>query len=324
MIRWGILSTARIAEKLIGGARVAEDTEIVAVGSRDLSRAQAFADEHGIPRAFGSYEELLAAPDVDAVYIPLPNALHAEWSITALQAGKHVLCEKPLARDPGPVERAFDAAEAAGRVLMEAFMWRYHPQTDELVRLVRDGAIGELRLIRAAFGFNLPWMENVRWDTALEGGALMDVGCYGISAMRLICDGEPERVSGEQVLGGNGVDARFAGVLRFGGDVLGLLDCGMDVHRRNSVEVVGNEGTICVPSPWQTPLGARIVLTREGENGQEILPESVDPYARELEEMARAITTGSPTRLGRADAVGQARTIAALYRAAETGTTVAL
>src|SRR3954454_12975528 len=214
MIRWGILSTARIAEKIIDGARVAEGAQIVAVGSRDLARARAFADEHGIERAYGSYEELLAS-DVDAIYVPLPNSMHVEWSVRALEAGKHVLCEKPMARDPAAVERAFDTAERAGRVLMEAFMWRFHPQTGELVRLVRDGVVGELRVVRAAFGFNLPWLENVRWDAALEGGALMDVGCYGVSAMRLLC-GEPERVSAEQVLV-QGVDARFAGVLRFGG-----------------------------------------------------------------------------------------------------------
>jgi len=319
MTRWGILSTARIAEKVIDGARVAEDASIVAVGSRDLTRAREFADQHGIETAYGSYEELLAADDVDAIYVPLPNSLHVEWTIKALQAGKHVLCEKPMARSPEPVEEAFDVADQAGRVLMEAFMWRFHVQTEELVRLVREGAVGELRVIRAAFGFNLPWMENVRWDPALEGGALMDVGCYCVSAMRLLA-GEPERVSGEQVLH-NGVDARFAGTLRFDGDVLGTFDCGMDVHRRNQLEIVGSEGTIFVPSPWQTPLGPLIVLTRDGEP-EEIRPEHVDPYGRELEAMAQAIATGEPPRLGRADAVGQARTIQALYRAAETGTAV--
>src|SRR5690349_16043523 len=157
MTRWGILSTARIAEKLIGGARVSSDAEIVAVGSRDVARAREFAGEHGIEHAYGSYEELLAS-DIDAVYIPLPNSMHVEWSVKALEAGKHVLCEKPLARDPQQVEQAFDAADAAGRILMEAFMWRFHVQTEELVRAVER--IGELRLIRAAFGFNLPWMEN--------------------------------------------------------------------------------------------------------------------------------------------------------------------
>jgi xylose dehydrogenase (NAD/NADP) len=320
MIRWGILSTARIADRIVDGARGTEQAQITAVGSRDLPRARAWADERGITHAYGSYEELLASDEVDAVYIGLPNALHVEWSVKALEAGKHVLCEKPLARDPAAVERAFDAADRAGRMLMEAFMWRFHPQTEEVVRLVRDGSIGELRLIRAAFGFNLPWLENVRWDSALEGGALMDVGCYCVSAARLIAGAEPERVSGEQVLGGDGgVDARFTGLLRFPGDVLAGFDCGMDVHRRNQLEVVGSEGTIYVPSPWQTPLGARVELSR-GDEREVLEPEAVDPYTRELE----AFAGGGPSRLGREDAVGQARTIQALYRAAESGAAVSL
>jgi len=323
MIRWGILSTARIADRIVDGARGAENAQITAVGSRDLARARAWADERGIEHAYGSYEELLASDAVDAVYIPLPNALHVEWSIKALEAGKHVLSEKPLTRDPAEVERAFDVAEQASRLLMEAFMWRFHPQTEEVVRLVRDGSIGELRVIRAAFGFNLPWLENVRWDPALEGGALMDVGCYCVSAARLIAGAEPERVSGEQVLGGGGVDGRFTGLLRFPGDVLATFDCGMDVHRRNQLEIVGSEGTILVPSPWQTPLGARIVLTRDGDP-EELTPESVDPYTRELEEFGRAVDGGPPPRIGREDALGQARTIDALYRAAESGAAVSL
>jgi predicted dehydrogenase len=316
MIRWGILSTARIADRIVTGARLAENAEIVAVGSRDLSRAQAYASERGIARAHGSYDDLLADPEVDAVYVPLPNSMHVEWSIRALEAGKHVLCEKPMARDPAQVERAFDVAERTGRVLMEAFMWRFHVQTEELVRLV--STVGELRYVRAAFGFNLPWLENVRWNPALEGGALMDVGCYGVSALRLICGAEPERVSGEQVLV-NGVDARFVGVLRFPGDVLGSFDCGMDVHRRNFIEVIGGEGTIEVPSPWQTPESALILV-----NGERIEPEAVDPYARQLEEFGRAVDGGPPPRLGRADAVGQARAIEALYRAAAEGRSVSV
>ncbi len=135
MTRWGILSTARIAQRIVEGARSSADAQIVAVGSRDSTRAQAYADEHGIERVHGSYEDLLADPEVDAVYIPLPNSLHVPWTVRALEAGKHVLCEKPLSRDPAQVEEAFDAASRAGRVLMEAFMWRFHPQTEELVRV---------------------------------------------------------------------------------------------------------------------------------------------------------------------------------------------
>ena len=219
MIRWGILSTARIAQRILVGARLSESAQIVAVGSREYARAQAYASENGIARAHGSYEDLLADDEVDAVYIPLPNSMHVPWSVQALEAGKHVLCEKPLSRDPAQVDAAFDAAERAGRVLMEAFMWRFHPQTDELVRLVRGGAVGELRYVRAAFGFGGIHPDNVRLQTGLEGGALMDVGCYCVSALRLLC-GEPTRVSGEQIAGGDGgVDIRF--VRRGdGGDVL--------------------------------------------------------------------------------------------------------
>ena len=269
------------------------------MGSRDLSRAQAYASERQIARAHGSYEDLLADPDVDAVYIPLPNSMHVEWSIRALEAGKHVLCEKPMARDPAQVERAFDAAErAAARA--DGGVHVALPRADRGTRAARCRTVGELRYVRAAFGFNLPFLENVRWNRELEGGALMDVGCYCVSALRLICDAEPERVYGEQVIGGDGVDARFAGVLRFPGDVLGTFDCGMDVHRRNFIEVVGSEGTIEVPSPWQTPESALILV-----NGERVEPETVDPYARELEEFGRAVEGGPPPRLGRADAVAR-------------------
>jgi xylose dehydrogenase (NAD/NADP) len=322
MTRWGILSTARIAQRVVEGARLSEDAEVVAVGSRDLARAQAYAAQHEIPRVHGSYEDLLADPEIDAVYIPLPNALHVPWSVKAVEAGKHVLCEKPLSRSPARVQEAFDAAERAGRVLMEAFMWRFHPQTDELVRLLRSGAVGEPRVVRTSFGFGGVHPDNVRLQSSLEGGALMDVGCYCVSALRLLC-GEPERVSGEQVLGGDGgIDIRFAGVLRFAGDVVGTFDCGMDVHRRHSIEVVGSEGTIVVPSPWQTPFGAEILVTRE--ETERIVPESVDPYARELDEVGAAIAEGRPPRLGRDESLGQARTIEALYRAAADGVAVSL
>jgi predicted dehydrogenase len=319
MIRWGILSTARIADRILEGARHSETARVVAVGSRDAARARAYADERGIERAHGSYEDLLADPEVDAVYIPLPNSLHVPWAITALEAGKHVLCEKPLARDPAAVERAFDAAERADRVLLEAFMWRFHPQTDELVRLVRAGAVGEVRYVHAAFAFGGIGGENVRLQAALEGGALMDVGCYCVSALRLLC-GEPARVSAEQVLGGDGVDVRFAGLLRFDGDVIATFDCGMDVHRHQGIQIVGSEASIHVPQPWQTWEGPKILVVRD--EVETIQPPGVDPYAAELDEMAAAIAGERPPRLGREESVAQARTIQALYEAAEAGRSV--
>ena len=317
-LRVGILSTAKINDAILTGARESAGAEVVAVASRDRDRAAAYADEKGIPRAHGSYEDLLADEDVEAVYVPLPNGMHLPWSERALAAGKHVLCEKPLSPRAADVEAAFDAAERAGRILMEAFMWRYHPPRRRSSRSLRDGAIGRLRVARAAFGFTLdPAADNVRWSAELEGGALMDVGCYCISALRLLA-GEPERVSAELVPGGDGVDARLAGLLRFGGDVLGTFDCAFDVPYRAGLELVGETGTIVSLDPWhgQTP-GVRIL--RPDTDEEDVPVEAADPYARELDDLARAVREGGEPALGRADAVGQARTIEALYRAARDG-----
>jgi predicted dehydrogenase len=312
-VRWGILSTARINDKLLAGAREADGVEVVAVGSRDRARGEEFAKRHGIPRVHGSYEDLLADADVEAIYIPLPNSMHVPWSITALEAGKHVLCEKPLARRVADVERAFDAADRAGRLLMEAFMWRYHPQTEELLR--RAGEIGPLRVVRAAFAFDLPAGDtgNVRLQPDLDGGSLMDVGCYCVSGLRLLC-GEPERVGAEQVER-QGVDGRFAGALRFAGDVLGTFDCGFDVPPRGVLEVVGAGGTLVAEDPWHG-VSPRLTLTRPDGAPEEIPVQAADPYRLELEDFSRAVRGGSAPRLGRDDALGQARAIEMLYAAA--------
>ncbi len=304
-MRWGILSTARINRKLLAGAREATGVEVVAVGSRDRARGEAFAAEHGIGRVHDSYEALLADDGVDAVYIPLPNSMHVSWSVRALEAGKHVLCEKPMARRAADVEAAFDAADRAGRLLMEAFMWRYHPQTDALVRLA--GEIGPLRVVRAAFGFTIgDDPSNVRLQGGLEGGSLMDVGCYCLSALRLL-GGEPEAVEGQAIWGDDGVDMRFAGALRLADGVLGLFDCGFDVPLRGAIEVVGEGGTLVAGDPWH---GVSPRLTRDGE---EVPVEAANPYRLELEDFSAAIREGRAPRLGRDDAVGQARAIEALY-----------
>jgi predicted dehydrogenase len=312
-VRWGVLSTARINDKVLAGAREAAGVEVVAVGSRDRARGEEFAARHGIPRVHGSYEELLADADVDAVYIPLPNSLHVPWSMKALEAGKHVLCEKPLTRRVVDAEAAFDAADRAGRLLMEAFMWRYHPQTEELVR--RAAEIGPLRVVRAAFGFTLAAEDtgNVRIQPDLDGGALMDVGCYCLSALRLLC-GEPVRARGEAVER-NGVDGRFAGTLRFEGDVLGTFDCGFDVPPLGKIEVVGAGGTLIAEDPWH---GARprLTLVRPGGDVEEIPVAAAQPYRLELEDFSRAVRERGEPRLGRADAVGQARAIEMLYTSA--------
>lgn len=319
-IAWGLLSTARINARLVGAARQTDAADIVAVASRSDAAAQAFADAHGIPRAYGSYEALLTDPEIEAVYISLPNGMHVDWTVRALEAGKHVLCEKPLDRRPEQVARAFDVAERAGLVLSEAFMWRHSPQTARLRSLLYEGVIGELRLVRATFSFLLTREVDVRLDPALDGGALMDVGCYCVSGVRLVAGGEPLSVSAQTVTGPTGVDLRLTGLLRFEDDVLAAIDCGLDVPSRSGLEIAGSEGRLMVPDPWHAGQ-PQIVLERGGER-EVYEPEPADSYRLELEDMCAAIGGERAPLLGRDDALGQARAIDALYRAAADGASV--
>jgi predicted dehydrogenase len=264
---------------------------------------------------------MLERADVDAVDICLPHHLHRDAIVAAARAGKHVLCEKPLTRSQEDAEEAFDAAERAGRILMEAFMWRHSPQTAKLAQLVEGGVIGELQLVRATFSVPLEGRRNIRLDPHLDGGALMDVGAYCVSAVRLLA-GEPERVYGEQVIGDSGVDVLFAGVLRFPRGVLAEIDAGMQLPRRDGLEVVGTEGSLVISDPW---LAQRLVLhLRRGESREEIALPPADPYRLELDNMCAAIAGEAEPLLGRDDAVGQARALEALYRSADEGHPVKL
>jgi D-xylose 1-dehydrogenase (NADP+, D-xylono-1,5-lactone-forming) len=315
-LRWGILSTANITKKLLGSGH---DQQFVAVGSRDLARAQAFASEHGLARAHGSYEELLADPEVDAIYNPLPNALHVEWSIKALEAGKHVLCEKPMSRHPEEVERAFDVAEREGRVLEEAFMWRHHPQLARARELIAAGDVGELRVIRAAFAFNAGNPDDIRLQADLEGGGLMDVGCYCVSGCRALASAEPVRGYAEYVPGGNGgVDVALAATLRFPGDVVAHFDCGLSYVGGGQLEAAGSEGSIFLADPWHGR--EAIIEVRRGSSVERIETGPANSYALELADFEAAVRGERPSLLTRADAVAQARTIAALYSSTERNT----
>jgi xylose dehydrogenase (NAD/NADP) len=318
-VQWGILSTARINAKFLTGAAQSTELEVLAVASRDQQRADEYAKEHGIARAYASYDALLRDEDVEAVYISLPNSLHLEWSRRALLAGKHVLCEKPLGRRTADVEAIFDLAQRERRLLMEAFMYRHHPQTARLVELVASGAIGRPRMIRAAFGFGIADDADVRLSTELEGGALMDVGCYCVNAARLLA-GEPELVTGHQVTGGDGVDVLFAGSMRFAGDVLAQFDAGITVAARDELEVVGDQASLFLDDPWH---GAEpvIELRRRGAV-QPIVLEPANSYRLEAENLSAAIRGEAAPLLGRADAVGQAATLEALYEAAVSGRAV--
>ena len=318
-VRYGFLSTARINRLLLEGARLSGRVEVVAVASRDERRARSYAREHGIERAHGSYEALLEDPEIEAVYVSLPNALHVEWSIRALEAGKHVLCEKPLTRRPEELEEAFAVAERVDRFLMEAFMWRHHPQTKRLTELVQDGAVGELRLVRSAFSFRLDRLGDVRMRPDLDGGSLMDVGCYCVGAARLLA-GEPDVVTGEQVLAHSGVDVRFTGTMRLAHDVVAHFDCGFDMPYRAALEAVGADGSLVLSDPWHVRSPG--IELRRGDGVEHIEVEPANSYRLQLENFADAIRGDATPLLGRDDALGQARALEALYASAEGGRAV--
>ena len=295
-VRWGVLSTASIGRLVIEASRKATDAEFVAVASRDPARARAFAGELGLEASFGSYEELLASGAVDAVYVPLPVAMHTEWTVKALEAGKHVLCEKPFATSAEDAARCFDAAEAAGRRCVEGLMWRHHPQTTLARKLVADGAIGRLAYVRAALSVHVE-PGDIRRSVELGGGALNDLGCYCVSGIRLFA-GEPSQVYATQVRDGPaGVGLRLAATLRMPGDVLAQLDVGLDLNRREPIPV-DPDGAFALTDPDH------------------------DVYRIELDTVSAALGGGGEPSFGRSDAIAQATVLEALYRSADLGVPV--
>jgi xylose dehydrogenase (NAD/NADP) len=320
-VRWGVLSTARIGRVVARACRDSRSAQFVAVAGRDTARARQFADEEGMPLSFGSYEELLDSTAVDAVYIALPVSMHAEWTIKALAAGKDVLCEKPMAASSVQVEACFDAAERAGRQCFEGLMYRHHPQTQLVRRMVDDGDIGQLTLVRAVLSVSVG-EEDIRRSPALDGGALNDLGCYCVSAIRFFA-GSPLSIQAEQVAAG-GVDLRLAATLRMGGDVLGQFDIGLDLCRREELELVGTTGRIVVRDPWLCR-GQSVELWREGdmelvavdpEGTFALAHDDSDAYRIELDTISTAILAGGQVAFGRDDAVEQARVLEAIRNSA--------
>jgi xylose dehydrogenase (NAD/NADP) len=313
-LRWGLLSTARINDAFLTGVAQSPSADVVAVASRDVERARGYAQAHGIASAHGSYEALLADPAVDAVYISLPNGMHLDWTERALRAGKHVLCEKPLGRDPDAVAAVFDLAEQQGLALREAFMYRHHPQTLRLAELVAEGAIGTPRSIRSSFSFVLSDHDDVRLSADLEGGALLDLGCYCVSASRLLA-GEPESVAGVSVVGGRGVDVSFAGAMRFPGEIIAAFDASFRTADGSWLEVAGEAGVLRVEDPWHIHTPGIVHRDARGERPIEIA--TANSYRLEAEDLAAVIGGGGGGGgLGREDAIGQARALGMLHRAA--------
>jgi predicted dehydrogenase len=326
--RWGILSAASIARRrFVPGLLRGAEGQLAAVAARDADRARAFAAEFGIPRAYASYDALLADPEVDGVYIGLPNLLHAEWTIRAAAAGKHVLCEKPLSRRAADVDRMAAACSQAGVILMEAFMWRHHPLHVRVREILTAGEIGEATILRATFSFSMDAARrsrDVRVKPELDGGAFMDVGCYTLNAARFLFDAEPTEVAALQRFDPRlGVDTSLAAVVRFPGDRLALVDGSFDVGGPQRYEILGSQGSIVVDPAFQPgPDAASFTVTRGGERHVVEVP-GVDQYALEADHFVQSVRAGRllpPAEDGRA----QARALEALYDSAETGRTVRL
>jgi predicted dehydrogenase len=304
-VKWGLMGPGGIAHTFAQSLPSSKTGELYAVGSRALERADAFADRYDIPRRYGSYDELLSDDEVDAVYIALPNHVHSEWARKAAQAGKAVLCEKPLTANAAEAEELFAAVMETGVFLMEAFMYRCHPQTEKLIELIRDGTIGEVRVIQVSFSYDLGDSDraytNIRLRNDVAGGGIMDVGCYTTSMARLIAGAalglsrpaEPESLKGVAHVGARGrVDewaaavAKFPGKDRDSGDILANMICGARARVQSDVRVWGSGGNIVVPIPWK-PVQGEIILTRSGEAPETIVvPAEADCYALEADVVA--------------------------------------
>ncbi len=313
--KWGLLSTAKINRAILAAMPNSEHGEMLAVGSRDLEKAQAYAAENHIPRVHGSYEALLADPDVDIVYIGLPNGLHAEWAIKALQAGKHVLCEKPFALTVADVDAMHAAAQAAGRVVAEAFMYRHHPMIVRAKELVETGAIGRPRYLRVSFSFYLDRAYNVRWDPAIGGGALWDLGGYPVSLARYFF-GAPERVEGWQVLSPSDVDETLVGTLYFPGQRVAQIDVSFRMPFRSVAEIVGESGSLVLSHPFHCDNPEATLVLRQGDESESVATAQAERYLLEIEDLHDAILTGRPPLVTPAETRGHIETILDLYQSA--------
>ena len=313
--QWGLLSTAKINNAILAAMPNSPYGEMLAVGSRDQAKAQAYAAEKNIPRAYGSYEALLADPDVDIIYIGLPNGLHAEWTIKALQAGKHVLCEKPFALTLAEVDAMHAAAQAAQRVLVEAFMYRHHPKVRQAKALAESGAIGTLRYLRSSFSFTLPRDYNVRWDPALGGGALWDVGCYPLSIARYFF-GAPERVEGWQVLAPSGVDETMVGTLYFPDQRIAHIDGSFRMPFRSVAEIVGDAGRLVLTHPFHSDNPEAQLLLYQGDKPEVVETPAAERYLLEIDDLHEAIINQRPPLITAAETRGHIETILALYASA--------
>jgi predicted dehydrogenase len=323
VLKWGLLSTARINRALIPPLRASNRNQLAAVASRTQESADRYAREWKIARAHGSYEALLADPEIDVIYNPLPNHLHAEWTIKAVEAGKHVLCEKPLALNVEEVDAIRSAAREHGRVVTEAFMYRHHPQTLQVQEMVKNGSIGTIKLIRGSFTYVLSREGDVRLDPAMGGGSIWDVGCYPISYARTLVGENPLEVFGWQVTGPTGIDETFVGQMKFEKDILAQFDSSFVTPFHTFMEIVGSEATLNIPRAFKPATDEKIYLTR-GDKPETIKIKGQELYLGEVEDMADAVLLGQPPRISLDDSRGNVAILSAFVESAKAGKPIQL
>ena len=320
-LKWGVISTANIGRWAVNPAiQAASNSELVAVASRDSQTATDFAKQWNIPESYGSYEALLDDSEIDAVYIPLPNSLHREWTIKAADSGKHVLCEKPLGLTESQCREMSAAAEANNVKFMEAFMYRFHPRTERVLEMIRDGVVGELKMIQSTFTFRLTKPDNIRLQPELGGGALMDVGCYCINVSRTMAGAEPVEVQAFESKSPSGVDNMMAGTMRFSNDVFASFECGLNTKRRESYEIGGTKASLRVADAFLP--GTDDVVIEEHRDGEETVLHSIagiDEYQCMVEHFADCALNGTDPRYSADEAALNMRVIEALYASARNG-----
>lgn len=316
-IRWGVLGVAKIATtKVIPSMRHCQASEVTAIASRDLEKARGAAAALGIPRAYGSYEELLADPDIEAVYNPLPNHLHVPWSIRAAERGKHVLCEKPIALTARDAVALMAVRDRAGVLIQEAFMVRSHPQWHRAVEIVESGRVGRVRAMLGAFSYFNDDAANIRNMSAYGGGGLMDIGCYLINTARLVFRREPERVVGLLDRDARFGTDRLASMLLDFGSAHAVGACSTQVAPYQRVHILGSSGRMEIEIPFNAPndRACRLIL-----NGETIETETCDQYAIQADLFSQAIRSGSPAPYPLEDSVRNMAVIEAVFRSAESG-----
>ncbi|MBO69130.1 MAG: NAD-binding protein [Acidiferrobacteraceae bacterium] len=323
IVRYGLISTAKIGLNAhLPASRTSKNSEIVSISSRTASKAEAAAKEHGLARWYGSYEEQLADSYIDAVINSLPNSMHCEWTIKAAEAGKHILCEKPLAVSIKECQRMIDAADSNNVLLVEAFTHRWNPHLRKARELIANGVLGNIATIDAALCFNAEPENNIRYSGELAGGALWDAGCYAVYAARFVLSEEPVRVRGiGHDSGGWDVDTTFSGIIEFPSGAIANVTGSMDQPFRCQISIDGSKGRIEIPAMFDDS-GPIIVKTSDNENKQEITTPAPNRFTAQLDEFSQCILTGKPPEFSAKDGLHNTAVIEALYTSAYSGQAV--